>query len=86
MYNHDLENNYVLVKEYVLEMAPAIPPLLAFETAFLCLSISLNIHGETVYHMRGGKGKCRDTRLHPLPLFARVSGRLYYVVYGLPGQ
>ena len=64
VYNHDLEANYKLVKEYVLEVAPKIPPLGDFEITFLCLSISLNIHGETVYHMRGGKGKCRVACLH----------------------
>ena len=65
VYNADLEANYGLVKEYALELAPCIPPLAVFEVAFLCLSISLNLHGETIYHMRGGKGKCRETRLHP---------------------
>ena len=64
VYNGDLEANYRLLREYVLEVAPAIPPLVDFETAFLLLSISLNVHGETVYHMRGGKGKCRETCMH----------------------
>ena len=64
VYNFDLEANYTLLKEYVLEVAPAIASLVDFETAFLLLSISLNIHGETVYHMRGGKGKCREPCMH----------------------
>ena len=64
VYNGDLEANYELLKEYVLEVAPAIPSLADFETAFLLLSISLNIHGETVFHMRGGKGKCREPCMH----------------------
>ncbi|CAE7564294.1 unnamed protein product [Symbiodinium sp. CCMP2456] len=60
VYNADLERNYGLLKEYVLEMAPALSALGDFETAFVLLSISLNLHGETIYHQRGGKGKCRE--------------------------
>ena len=59
--NSDLEENYALLKEYVLELAPRLPPLQECETVFLLLSVNLNIHGECIFHQRGGKGKCRDT-------------------------
>ena len=64
VYNSDLENNYELIKEYLVELSPRCPNLATFESAFVLLSISLNIHGETVYHMRGGKGQCREARKH----------------------
>ena len=64
VYNSDLESNYELLKEYILEFSPRCPPLATFEVAFVLLSINLNIHGETLFHMRGGKGQCRESRLH----------------------
>ena len=60
VYNSDLENNYELLKEYLVELSPRCPNMATFESAFILLSINLNIHGETVYHMRGGKGQCRE--------------------------
>ena len=62
VYNSDLENNYELLKEYLVELSPRCPSMGVFESAFVLLSINLNIHGETVYHMRGGKGQCREAR------------------------
>ncbi|OLP79828.1 hypothetical protein AK812_SmicGene39841 [Symbiodinium microadriaticum] len=51
VYNADLENNYTLIREFLVEFAPHCPTLSTFESAFTLLSINLNIHGETVYHM-----------------------------------
>ena len=64
VYNSDLEANYELLKEYLVEMAPRCPNMAVFESVFILLSINLNIHGETVYHMRGGKGQCREPGQH----------------------
>ena len=50
-----------MLRDYLIVLGHCTPTLPEFEVAFTLLSISLNIHGETVYHMRGGKGKCRDT-------------------------
>ena len=59
-----MEANYQLIREFLLTMeAEEVPGLPHFEAAFVLLSISLNLHGETIYHMRGGKGKCRDARI-----------------------
>ena len=71
--------NYDILKEYVLEVSPKLPALGDFETAFLLLSISLNLHGETVYHMRGGKGKAREARLHELHCVAVVLSWQFYM-------
>ena len=61
VFESDLEANYEILRDYVIALGHALPKLPDFEVAFTLLSISLNIHGETVYHMRGGKGKCRET-------------------------
>ena len=61
VFESDLEANYEILREYLIALGHTMPKLPEFEVAFTLLSISLNIHGETVYHMRGGKGKCRET-------------------------
>ena len=64
VYNYDLESNYTLIREWLVACGPVIPVLSVFESAFVLLAVNLNIHGECIFHQRGGKGKCRDTCLH----------------------